>query len=944
MGGPFTTYAPPGVYTRTLLDPNVASLNGAIRVPVFIGVGDEEICFEDVEIFRGSSAIADNEVYLEDVSSQLDGTNADFTVTNFPITTGLGTGTVTTDPDHVAVYVNGERSAVSQVRGSTGEVFLANIPFADDEVKITYFFNKTDTLTTDDLSIQADGTRTEFKTNHIPIVDGTNGGITTTAPADVTVLVNDAAVVPSTVVGRDGLVTLPFAPAATDTVTITYYFNKFANTADPLPLDPTLGDATRIIRVGISPGRSDFIAGTDFVLIGNEIHWGNTYTVENLLNTAGSTVFDETQISLQLLDNTGYFFLATPFASANPDDADKVASGRYFVLPFIPTNGSGRGTPINVDETTTSDNTGDITAYVGPTVALAKAAGSVRINTLDGSARLLELETAPPAGSSVYVTQYYNLLADQCYVIENTLAGGDGVGEYTITTQDSELDVYNIAEAPASHSVSNPLFATEGITWPNAFADLQTIPGFTPLETITVTFTTSATYTVSSSLGAGGSSGTGQLDQTYIDSSTGVRFTIQESPTAPSTAVTPMYSAGDTLVFTTFSPFLASAVPHLSIPGARTTITTTEGVGLGDQALLCTYNQSGQEPPIGDFYFVSYCLAKIDFSAKTYTRFQDVIAEYGSLRPDNTLTLAAYIAFLNGASIIGLKQVVKVSGSPVAATASYLEALIELEDPMPGNINPAIVVPLTTDSTVQAALLSHVERQSSIRFRHERIGIIGVAVGTEPTDVQELAPAFKSNRIVLVYPDGAVIPLVDELGQEFQVVVDGTFLAVAFSAINVSAQFDVATSMTRKQIVGFQRLIRKLTSVDANQTAVAGVTIFEQLDPIIQVRQSITTDPTNVLTRELSITTIADYVQQQARFSLDQFIGVKLLPRVLGAIVDTLSGVLQTLVNAEIITAFTGVSAVQDDQDPTIVRVEAYYQPVFPLNWIVITFNLRARL
>lgn len=944
MGGPFTSYTPPGIYTRTLYDTTVASLNAGLRIPVFIGTGDEVICLTDVELFRGSSAIADNTQYLEDVSSQLTGTNADFVVSKVPMTDGRGVGQTTNNPNDVIVYVNGERAAVRTVVGAEGRIYLANIPFADDVVQITYFYNKTDTLRTDDVSIQADGTRTEFKTNFKPIVDGTNGGITTTDISDVVVKINNVTVAASAVNGADGIITLSSAPANSDTVTITYYWNQHANTADDLPLDPNLGDVTNITRVGIAPGRADFIPGVDFVLVGNQIHWGNTYTIENTFNTPGKEVFDDSQISIQLLDNVGYFLKAAPFTSLDPDDADKVASGRYFVLPFIPTNGSGRGTPINIDPTMVSDNTGVVTAYVGPSVVVAKAAGAVRINTLEGATKLLELETAPPSGSNVYVTQYYNLLADECYIFEVTTAGGDGIGEYTIVTEEAGFDVYNIGEVPADHSVSNPLFASEGITWPNAFADLQTIPGFSPLETITVTFTTANKYTVSSSLGSGGSSGTGQLDQTYIDGQTGVRFTIQESPGAPSTGATPMYAAGDKLVFETFSPFVASSIPHLSVPGGRVTVTTTTGIGVGDTAKLCTYNMSGQEPPIGDFYYVSYCLAKTDYSAKTFTRFQDVVKEYGPLRADNTLTLAAYIAFLNGASLVALKQVQRETGGTQATTQAYLDALIELEEPMAGNINPAVVVPLTTNGTVQAALLSHVERQSSIRYRHERIGIIGTAIGTAPEEAQELAPAFKSNRIVLVYPDGAIIPLVDELGKEVEVAVDGTFLAVAFSAINVSPQFDVATTMTRKQIIGFRRLIRKLKAVQANQTAVAGVTIFEQLDPVIQVRQSITTDPTNTLTREIAITTIADYVQQQARFSLEQFIGVKLLPRVLGAIEDTLAAVLQALVNAEIITAYTGISAVQDTSDPTIIRCEAYYSPVFSVHWIVLTFNLRARL
>jgi len=57
-----------------------------------------------------------------------------------------------------------------------------------------------------------------------------------------------------------------------------------------------------------------------------------------------------------------------------------------------------------------------------------------------------------------------------------------------------------------------------------------------------------------------------------------------------------------------------------------------------------------------------------------------------------------------------------------------------------------------------------------------------------------------------------------------------------------------------------------------------------------------------------------------------------------------LTSYLSALQQAQIITAFTGVKAETDPNDPTIVNVEAFYSPVFPLLWIVITFNLRSNI
>ena len=69
--------------------------------------------------------------------------------------------------------------------------------------------------------------------NH-PIVNGSGGGVTTTNPLDVRVLVDSVQVTPTAVNGRTGSVTLPFAPKRGSVVTIQYYFNSWQDTFDYL--------------------------------------------------------------------------------------------------------------------------------------------------------------------------------------------------------------------------------------------------------------------------------------------------------------------------------------------------------------------------------------------------------------------------------------------------------------------------------------------------------------------------------------------------------------------------------------------------------------------------------------------------------------------------------------------------------------------------------------
>jgi hypothetical protein len=49
-------------------------------------------------------------------------------------------------------------------------------------------------------------------------------------------------------------------------------------------------------------------------------------------------------------------------------------------------------------------------------------------------------------------------------------------------------------------------------------------------------------------------------------------------------------------------------------------------------------------------------------------------------------------------------------------------------------------------------------------------------------------------------------------------------------------------------------------------------------------------------------------------------------------------------VKKQIIAAYTGLQANVNPNDPTVMDVEAFYQPIFPLLYIVLTFHLRSSL
>jgi len=50
------------------------------------------------------------------------------------------------------------------------------------------------------------------------------------------------------------------------------------------------------------------------------------------------------------------------------------------------------------------------------------------------------------------------------------------------------------------------------------------------------------------------------------------------------------------------------------------------------------------------------------------------------------------------------------------------------------------------------------------------------------------------------------------------------------------------------------------------------------------------------------------------------------------------------LKKAQLIVDFKGIKDTRNTSDPSTVDVEVFYSPVLPLNWIVVTLNLRSTL
>lgn len=444
-------------------------------------------------------------------------------------------------------------------------------------------------------------------------------------------------------------------------------------------------------------------------------------------------------------------------------------------------------------------------------------------------------------------------------------------------------------------------------------------------------------FSVSSSDPTNGSTGIGQVGQTYTDARTGLRFTVLPSSSGD-------YDDGGFFTLVCGTTFTCNSnLPILAVDGVELTVTNTVGLTAGTTAVVDTYTKSGSEPSLSEVYYVSYQYRKSSFAPALYSDLKRVVSNFGPSTPDYPLSLAARLAFLNGAVIVGLKQVPMSTNSATATDSSYVAAIDELKKPISGNVKPDTITPLTGSPTVAAYLSNHCSFMSAPRQEGERMGVVGTSIGTSVSGVSTLARGLNSNLMVVVYPDSFVAPIFDNTGNSVLRLVEGSFMAAALAASTCSPAVDVATPWTRRQISGFSQVGRVLDPTSMNQVAVNGVSVIEQVDAGLRVRHGLTTKVDNVLNRTPSVTLTVQYVQQQLRAVLDPFIGTKFVSSIPKQVEDAISAVFSNLITAQIVSKVAGITVSTDPNDPTVLRAEAIYVPVFPLEYIVCVLQIRVK-
>ena len=778
------SYLAPSVYTQTSADSPTAAVLSGLRLPVFLGTAIEDLVDSNRELVRGSSSQTDQRIPQEDAAGHavvsisnagvvtlgdFDGALKKIQTQHYPLVSGKGGQTSSAArASDVLVTINKQPIVILSITPAKGILELSTAPKVTDDVRVTYFYKRTDTLVTDDVSDQitsdsaeirgalaspytivtdqndvfnltVDGVagsvtipssgsgtwtaaeiavfiNTAFSATSLvastvvnnfgstvvlltadksllvgdgdsnstlgfangqttarnavfhvfngPIVDGTNGGVTTTDTADVTVKVDGVQVIPTEVDGANRAVTLSAAPASGSTVTISYYFNTWQDTYDELYYT----GVTDVTMAGVTSGRSDYTEGVDFILKNDKILWGSAVLTSSLTHTSGATYLDDTQITASLVDARSYL---TPCVAVTDGSVSPPVESRLsFTMPFTPTTGNGRDTPLGTANFVAISNGRQdlpttqpalVYAYWGFGVQDAINRGRVTVTKVDGS--VLTLASAVPVGASVYATLWYNELVDQAYSVVSAVAGASGVGSYTVQ---NEAGTYQYAAQFGSKSAGlagiTVQFPAGSEKKPDSRFEspLVTTDYVGPVEeTVTATFAA-----VDGTLGEFTVPGHGDYE-IILDQSDRVRITVDGSALAPGAAGIDLGSTLGTANLGFHASMVGTEVPYdvatgelsyeidstnnavnLTVDGVLVSATAASGAGSTLAAYVTAINTAGLAAP-PKFTAAGKLNSSVVITASTYdqVRFHytgDVAGASGNLIC--TLTPGTYVS------------------------------------------------------------------------------------------------------------------------------------------------------------------------------------------------------------------------------------------------------------------------------------------------------------
>lgn len=384
--------------------------------------------------------------------------------------------------------------------------------------------------------------------------------------------------------------------------------------------------------------------------------------------------------------------------------------------------------------------------------------------------------------------------------------------------------------------------------------------------------------------------------------------------------------------------------------GGNTTDYTVEDIGGAPGSSNAKYgirrNPDSGHIPADDVVQVTYNYTdSLYYQPFTFYDYRDVVNAYGeplywnestkTAEITSEISLAAKFAFLNGAY-----KVVCVAVDPTGETAvsgDYNNAIDKLKD----DSTIAVVVPCNGISSA-AYVKGHVTQQSNSRF--ERRAILGFdgKASVVPSETRigaaESTGSGLDSRVMMVSPSQftCYAPEVDKA-----ITLGGQYMAASLAGMVVAMPF--AQPLTHKYPVGWTGLTREDSLLEGEMTTetTSGLCVIEyDRRRNLRIRHGVTTDPSDLLSREWSITGQQDALVYRLRDYLDDanLIGQPIYNYTLVNVKASAEAALQSLVRDGLLVDYVGLAVRQLLTNPDVIEISFGWRPAFPLNYIVLTF------
>lgn len=353
-----------------------------------------------------------------------------------------------------------------------------------------------------------------------------------------------------------------------------------------------------------------------------------------------------------------------------------------------------------------------------------------------------------------------------------------------------------------------------------------------------------------------------------------------------------------------------------------------------------------------------------------YTTQNSVVSTIGAAISGTTVVnpavLASQLAFQNGASAVSIVPVARINGSGAANDDDWSNTFTASTSGSNtiylSNTQADVIVPLypltkngviTTVSagSVASAISSYIRTQATNGvYQRAFLGIDGTNAQTTVTGYQTLANGFNTSRISLVYPP--VINYNPGLNttnglSNANINIAGYYAAAAIAGTFVGQQPDVSTPITNKQVYGFNDIPNQINLIDAQSSYLPyGVLVMRKKnDGNFWVLHGITTDVTNWLTQEISISAIGDRLTQLIRSDLinSYLVGGPLTKNTSAAVLATVQATLTNALGNGLIQAYQNLSFTVNPATPTTITVSFQYAPTFPINYIQANVSLNTQ-